>query len=84
MGNPVLKAVSSSKQWTSSEAKKTKHSWDFKVSEPPWHEHVLLNSQSRQITVERRWIQRVDPTTDSRREQSETRGGQSQETGSVL
>lgn len=64
--------------------KKTKHSWDFKVSEPPWHEHVLLNSQSRQITVERRWIQRVDPTTDSRREQSETRGGQSQETGSVL
>lgn len=21
----------------------------FKVSEPPWHEHVLLNSQSRQI-----------------------------------
>lgn len=54
------------------------------MSEPPWHEHVLLNSQSRQITVERRWIQRVDPTTDSRREQSETRGGQSQETGSVL
>lgn len=21
----------------------------FKVSEPPWHEHVLLNAQSRQI-----------------------------------
>lgn len=34
--------------------------------------------------VERRWTQHVDPTTDSRREQSQTRRSRSQEIGSVL
>lgn len=37
------------------------------ASNPPWRERALLISQSRQIRVARRWMQRVDPTTDSRR-----------------
>lgn len=52
MGNPFFilnsKQFRSSKQRTSNEAKKTIHEI-FKVSDPPWHESVLLMSQSRQI-----------------------------------
>lgn len=47
VGNPLFNAVSGSRQRTSDEAEN--HSWDFKVSEPPWHEQVLLTSPSRQI-----------------------------------
>lgn len=77
-GNPVLKAVSSSKQRTSDEAK-TIHWGCFKMSDPPWHEEVLLISQSRQIEWRGGGTRHVDPTTDSRREQSQTRRSRSKE-----
>lgn len=67
---------------TSNEAK-TIHGTS-EVSDPPWHEQALLTSQSRQIRVERRWMRHFDPTTDSRREQSQARRSRSQEIDSVL
>ena len=63
--------------------KKTIHGIS-EVSDPPWHEQALLTSQSRQIRVERRWMRHFDPTTDSRREQSQARRSRSQEIDSVF
>lgn len=56
----------------------------FKVSDPPWQRAGAASFTEQADRVERRRTQRFDPTTESEREQSQTRRRWSQETDSVL
>lgn len=70
------------KHSTSNEAKK--HSWDFQGVRFSVARAGAANFTEQADRVERRWTQHFDPTTVSRREQSQTWRGRSQEMESVL